>query len=96
MISNILKKRDFPFIVFLGVPENILDLITFLLFTTYMILKYTLNFPIWADLIVAVIFIMIFLIFMKYNEDNKYKACIDHAKSFSIFFIGLFLLKFFL
>ncbi len=63
MISNLLKKREYPFIIFLGIPENNLDLFTFLIFVVYIILKINFKFPIWSDLITSIIFLYSNLIF---------------------------------
>lgn len=32
MLENFLKQTNYPFILFLGVPENNLDLLSFILF----------------------------------------------------------------
>ncbi len=95
MITRFLKDRNYPFIVFFGIPENHLDLLSFIIFTIFMISKYIINFSIWLDLFVSIIFMIISLIFIKYNKNSKYKYSINHAKSFSIFFSVWFLLEFF-
>jgi hypothetical protein len=95
-LKRLLIERNYPFIVYFGIPENHLDLLSFILYTIYMILKCILNFPMWVDLIFSLIFLMISLIFIKYNKNDKYKWSINHAKSFSIFFFAWFLLQFFI
>lgn len=92
-MTNLLKKREYPFIVFLGIPENNLDLFTFLLFVVYMISKYIFNFSIWSDLIISIIFLIITLIFFKYNKQKNYTNSLNHSKVFSIFFFIWFLLN---
>lgn len=93
MLQNFLKQRNYPFILFLGIPENHLDLLSFILFIGYCILKYTFILPVWCDLLIAIIFFIITLIFHKYNADNQYKWSINHSKSFSLFFVIWFLLE---
>lgn len=93
MISYLLKKREYPFIIFLGIPENNLDLFTFLIFVVYIILKINFKFPIWSDLITSIIFLIITLLFFKYNKKNNYTHSLNHSKAFSIFFFIRFLLN---
>ena len=95
MLRNFLKQRNYPFILFLGIPENNLDLLNFILFTSYCILKYKLVLPMWYNLLIAIIFFIITLIFKKYNANDQYKWSINHSKSFSIFFVIWFLLEVF-
>lgn len=95
MIPDFLKQKNYPFIIFLGIPENYLDLLSFVLFTVYLVLKYVLYLPIYMDLIIAVMFFIMTLIFKKYNSNNQYKQSINHSKSFSIFFTLWFLLEIF-
>lgn len=92
-MTNLLKKREYPVIVFLSIPENNLDLFTFLLFVVYMISKYIFNFSIWSDLIISIIFLIITLIFFKYNKQKNYTNSLNHSKAFSIFFFIWFLLN---
>lgn len=93
MLQNFLKQRNYPSIVLLGIPENHLDLLSFILFICYCIKKYTSILPVWYDLLIAIIFFIITLIFNKYNVDNQYKLSINHSKSFSLFFVIWFLLE---
>ena len=87
MLQNFLKQRNYPFIIFLKTPKNHLDLFSFILFIGYCILKYTFVLHVWYDLLITSIFFIITLIF------NKYKWSINHAKSFSLFFVIWFLLE---
>lgn len=93
MISYLLKKRVYPFIIFLGIPENNLDLFTFLIFVVYIILKINFKFPIRSDLITSIIFLIITLLFFKYNKQNNYTHSLNRSKAFSIFFFIWFLLN---
>lgn len=86
MLQNFLKQRNYPFIIFLKIPENHLDLFSFILFIAYCIIKYTFVLPVWYDLLISIIFLIITFVFNKYNIDNQYKWYVNHAKSFSLFF----------
>ena len=93
MLENFLKQRNYPFIQFLGVPENNLDLLSFFLFVCYCMLKYIFTLSAWFDLLIAIIYFFITLIFYKHNINNNYKSSLNHSKYFSLFFILWFLLE---
>lgn len=93
MLQNLLKKRDYPLIVLLGIPENHLDLFTFILFIVYGLLKYQLVLPAWCDLLIAIVFFIITIIFKINNTDNQYKYSMNHSMSFTMFFGYMFLLE---
>lgn len=93
MLKKYLRKRNYPFVVFFALPENCLDLLTFILFAVYCILKYIFVLPTWCDLFIAIIFSIFTLIFKRYNVDNQYRYYFKHSMSFSIFFGIWFLLE---
>lgn len=95
MLQSFLKQRNYPFILFLGIPENNLDLLSFILFISYCILKYIFTLSVWCNLLIAIVFFLITLIFNKHNINNQYKWSINHTRSFSIFFAIWFLLEIF-
>lgn len=93
MLENFLKQKNYPFILFLGVPENNLDLLSFILFIFYCILKYIFTLSVWFDLLIAIIYFFITLVFYKHNTNNNYKSSMNHSKCFSLFFILWFLIE---
>lgn len=86
MLTRLLKHHEYPMWLFLGAPENGLDLFSFILFLGYMLIKFIGSLPLWTDLVVAVIYFLIFLIFKRYAKDHKLTSAMNHALSFMIFF----------
>ena len=86
MVERLLKRKEYPVWLFLGAPENILDLFSFVLFFGYMLIKVNISLPLWFDLAIALIYFFMFVIFKNYNKNSEFTNPIKHALSFLIFF----------
>lgn len=95
MLESLLKRKEYPIWLFLGAPENSLDLSSFILFFGYMLIKVNILLPLWFDLIVALIYFFIFMIFKNYNKDNEFINSIKRTLSFSIFFVSWYVIEIF-
>ncbi len=87
MLERLLKRKEYPIWLFLGAPENILDIFSFVLFFGYMLIKAFGLLPLWFDLIIALIYFFIFFVFRNYNKNNEFTNSIKHTLSFLIFFV---------
>ena len=93
MINGLLEHKNYPVWAFLGVPENRLDLFSFILFLGYMIVKINISLPVWADLIVALIYFLMFVIFKVHTQTEKLTDSLKHTASFFIFFVGWYAIE---
>jgi hypothetical protein len=90
MLETLLKKRDFPLIVFLGYPQTILDVISSIVFFIHGYVSLVLK----APSFVSLLFLIYFIVVYKNNTDNKkYRISLDLAKSGSVFCVISFLFK---
>ena len=60
-----------------------------------MLIKVNILLPLWFDLIVALIYFFIFMIFKNYNKDNEFINSIKRTLSFSIFFVSWYVIEIF-
>lgn len=98
MLKILLKKRDFPLIVFLGLPENYLDVLTFVVLVLYLIVYY-LFFPrghLLIDVVCLTYYGTVYYIFWRFTEHRKYKISLSYAKGGLIFFVFSFLIHLFI
>lgn len=95
MLERLLKRKEYPIWLFLGAPENSLDLFSFILFFGYMLIKANILLPLWFDLTVALIYFFIFMIFRNYNKNSEFTNSIKHTLSFLIFFVLWYVIEIF-
>ena len=91
MLERLLKRKEYPIWLFLGAPENSLDLFSF----GYMLIKANILLPLWFDLAVALIYFFIFMIFRNYNKNSEFTNSIKHTLSFLIFFVLWYVIEIF-
>ena len=95
MLERLLNLKEYPIWLFLGAPENNLDLFSFILFFGYMLIKANILLPLWFDLMVALIYFFIFMIFRNYNKNSEFANSIKHTLSFLIFFVLWYVIEIF-
>ena len=98
MIKKMLKKREYPIFVFLGLPENRLDVLTFAVLALYLIVYY-LFFPrghLLLDVVCLTYYSTVYSIFWRFTDHKKYKMSLSYAKGALIFFIISFLIHLFI
>lgn len=91
MFEALLKKRDFPLIVLLGIPQTILDLIGFIVLLSYFYVRFELHSPVIVDVIYIVYFIIVYYTIKKNTDNDKYRMSLDLSRNGVALFIGVFL-----
>ena len=83
MLETLLKKRDFPLIVFLG----------YLVFFIHCYVSLVLKAPSFVSLLFLIYFIVVYFIIKNNTDNKKYRISLDLAKSGSVFCVISFLFK---
>ncbi|HAH75999.1 MAG TPA: hypothetical protein DCL62_07590 [Kandleria vitulina] len=93
MLETLLKKRDFPLIVFLGYPQTILDVISSIVFFIHYYVSLVLKAPSFVSLLFLIYFMVVYYIIKNNTDNKKYRISLDLAKSGSVFCVIRFLFK---
>ncbi|MBP3276003.1 hypothetical protein [Kandleria sp.] len=93
MLETLLKKRDFPLIVFLGYPQTILDVISLIVYFIHCYVSLVLKAPSFVSLLFLIYFIVVYYIIKNNTDNKKYRISLDLAKSGSVFCVISFLFK---
>ena len=93
MLKFLLKKRDFPLIVFLGFPQTILDVISFVVLFSYFYVGLELKAPPEVPLLYIIYYVVVYYIIKNNTDNEKYKISLDIAKNGIGLCVGFFLAR---